>query len=425
MKIGFVVQRYGLEVSGGAELEARLLAEHLSPYVQVEVLTTCALDYMTWANHYPAGLTQVNGIPVHRFPVQSPRDVTAFNRFSTDILARPHSRYDEIRWMELQGPNAPTLFDFLCEYHHRYDLLLFFTYLYATTFWGLQIAPFKSILFPTAHDEEWIYFEIFRTVFHLPRGFIFNSPEEDLFVRTLFHNEHIPGIALGVGVEIPPHQSSQVIKEPYLLYLGRIDQSKGCDELFRYFLRYKGETHDPIKLVLIGSQAMPIPDHPDIVFLGFMKEERFGWLERAELLILPSPHESLSLATLEAWALGVPVLVNATAAVLKSHCLRGQGGLYYSTEDDFIAALRLLRSDSQLRVRLGAQGKAYVEREYRWERIEKAYVEFFRKMYDLVYASPSCETKGGSSAGAFATWNTDRYSDQSIGIGNSNYRCIG
>lgn len=401
MKIGFVVQRYGLEVSGGAELEARLLAEHLAPYVQVEVLTTCALDYMTWANHYPAGIEQVNGIPVRRFPIQSSRDVAAFNKFSADILSRPHSPYDEIRWMELQGPNAPTLFEFLREHHYRYDLILFFTYLYATTFWGLQIAPFKSLLFPTAHDEQWIYFDIFRMVFHLPRGFIFNSPEEDRFVRTLFHNEYIPGVVLGVGIETPPRQSVRVIEEPYLLYLGRIDESKGCSELFRYFLRYKEETRDPIKLVLIGSQAMRIPDHPDILFLGFMKEERFGWLEQAELLILPSPHESLSLATLEAWALGVPVLVNAAAVVLKSHCLRGQGGLYYTTEDEFIAALRLLRSNGKLRVQLGTQGKAYVERKYRWERIEKAYVEFFRKMYDLVYAGTSCELKGESNATAF------------------------
>lgn len=389
MRIAFVVQRYGLEVSGGAELEARLIAEHVAPYVQVEVLTTCALDYMTWANHYPPGMKCVNGISVRRFSVASPRDVHVFNQFSAKLLSQPHTNYDEIQWMSLQGPNVPTLFDFLCARHTDYDLILFFTYLYSTTFWGLQIAPFKSLLFPTAHDEPWIYLDLFRTVFHLPRGFIFNSPEEDRLVRKMFHNQHIPGVALGVGIELPPVVPVQVAERPYLLYLGRIDESKGCADLFRYFLRYKAITGDPIKLVLIGSQAMPVPEHPDIVALGFMKEERFEWLRRAELLILPSPHESLSLATLEAWALGVPVLVNAAAVVLKSHCIRGQGGLYYYTEDDFVTALRCLRSDDRLRARLGAQGSAYVEREYRWERIEKQYVAFFREMYDRVYAGAS------------------------------------
>jgi len=393
MRIAFVVQRYGLEVGGGAELEARLLAERLAPYLQVQVLTTCALDYMTWANHYPPGVEQINGIPVRRFPVQAPRKITAFDQFSAKILSQPHTPYDEIQWMALQGPNVPTLYDFLREHHTRYDLILFFTYLYSTTFWGLQIAPFKSVLLPTAHDEPWIYFDIFRTVFHLPRGFIFNSPAEENFVRRLFHNEHIPGVALGIGIEVPPRKPVPTIAEPYLLYLGRVDASKGCADLFRYFLRYKAITGDPIKLALIGSQAMPMPDHPDIISLGFIKEGHFGWLEQAELLILPSPHESLSLATLEAWALGVPVLVNAAAVVLKSHCERGQGGLYYYTEDDFVAALRRLRSEGDLRARLGAQGRAYVEREYRWERIEKQYVEFFRRMYDLVYAEASCSVQ--------------------------------
>lgn len=425
MRIAFVVQRYGLEVNGGAELEARLLAEHLAPYVQVEVLTTCALDYMTWANHYPAGVERINDILVRRFPVLAPRDILAFNQFSADILSRPHSYYDEIHWMALQGPNIPALFDFLRQHHHHYDLLLFFTYLYSTTFLGLQIAPFKSILLPTAHDEPWIYFDIFRTVFHLPRGFIFNSSEEDRFVRRLFHNEHIPGAALGVGIEVPSRQPIQVIEEPYLLYLGRLDESKGCGDLFRYFLRYKEETHDPIKLVLIGSQAMPVPHHPDILSLGFVKEGHFEWLRQAELLILPSPHESLSLATLEAWALGVPVLVNAAAVVLKSHCLRGQGGLYYYTEDDFVAALRHLRSDGDLRARLGTQGKAYVEREYRWERIEKRYVEFFRKMYDLVYAGTSRKAKGGAGTTVFISQDVARGRDQHPGAGNPGRRSVG
>ena len=47
-KIAIVVQRYGLEVNGGAELHARLLAEELNKSNLVEVFTTCALDYDLW-----------------------------------------------------------------------------------------------------------------------------------------------------------------------------------------------------------------------------------------------------------------------------------------------------------------------------------------------------------------------------------------
>lgn len=47
-KIAFVVQRYGLDVNGGAEYHCRLIAERMTKYFDVEVLTTCAIDYMTW-----------------------------------------------------------------------------------------------------------------------------------------------------------------------------------------------------------------------------------------------------------------------------------------------------------------------------------------------------------------------------------------
>ena len=53
MKIAVVVQRYGQAVNGGAELHARYIAEHLARHGQVEVLTTCATDYVTWRNELP------------------------------------------------------------------------------------------------------------------------------------------------------------------------------------------------------------------------------------------------------------------------------------------------------------------------------------------------------------------------------------
>ena len=55
MRLAFVIQRYGLEVNGGAELHCRWLAERLARRHQVEVFATRALDYLEWRNHYPAG----------------------------------------------------------------------------------------------------------------------------------------------------------------------------------------------------------------------------------------------------------------------------------------------------------------------------------------------------------------------------------
>jgi glycosyltransferase involved in cell wall biosynthesis len=156
--------------------------------------------------------------------------------------------------------------------------------------------------------------------------------------------------------------------------------------LFDYFLRYKANTHDPVKLVLIGSQMMPVPRHPDIVALGFVSdEERFRWLGGAQAFVMPSPFESLSLATLEAWALGVPVVVTGQCEVLKGHCKRSRGGLYYHTPGEFGAALSLLRTDADLRRELGERGRTYVQHHYNWRMITTQYLAFLQRVYALIH----------------------------------------
>jgi hypothetical protein len=74
VKLAVVVQRYGADINGGAELHARYVAEMLARRHRVEVLTTCAHDYVTWKAHYPEGSETINGVPVRRFPVAHERN---------------------------------------------------------------------------------------------------------------------------------------------------------------------------------------------------------------------------------------------------------------------------------------------------------------------------------------------------------------
>lgn len=382
MRIALVVQRYGLEVGGGAEALARQVAEHLLPYMQIEVLTTCASDYMTWQNRYPSGYTKVNGVPVRRFAVRQQRNVEAFNRFSLQVINQQASFYDEARWMDMQGPDVPELFEFIDNHAHEYDLFYFYTYLYATTYVGLQRVAYKSILQPTAHAEPTLYLGIFKSLFNLPRGLIFNTYEEEELVRSTFSNHHIPGDVIGVGIDPPQVPNIETLSDEYVLYLGRIDESKGCRELFDYFLSYKAETGDPIKLVLVGLPVMPVPEHPDIHLVGFLPgNDHFAWLQNAQLLIMPSPYESLSIVTLEAWALQVPVLLNGQASVLRGHAHRSHGGVYYNNKEEFIESLRLLRSERDLARQMGRQGLHYVLENFQWPKVTSRYIDFFKGMY--------------------------------------------
>lgn len=396
MRLAFVVQRYGLEINGGSEMHCRQLAERLSAHMQVEVLTTCAEDHYTWRNVYPAGVEQINGVTVRRFPVDRERNMTEFSRFTTEIMSRPRSYFDEMRWMELQGPISSGLLRYLDLREPHYDLFFFMTYLYASTFLGLQVVPHKSVLLATAHDDPWIRFSIYRPFFHLPRAFVYNTVEERSLIHRLFKNEHIPGQVLGNGIDA--RRLAQVAAAPaadiflgeprltpeddYIIFVGRVDPSKGCDQLFEYFTRYKAERDSRVKLLLIGKPTMPIPAHPDIIPLGFLKGDPYDWMARARALVLPSTMESLSLVLLESLGLGVPVLVNGDCDVTRGHCQRSNGGLYYRSYEEFAAALTLLLTQSGLAGQLGRQGQRYVQENYAWEVVEQRFVDWLTWIAD-------------------------------------------
>jgi glycosyltransferase involved in cell wall biosynthesis len=386
LKIAFVVQRYGLEVNGGAESHCRLVAEHLSRYFEIEIITTCAIDYMTWKNEYPSGLEVLNGVTVRRFPVDYERDVLKFNKFSEKIFGNVHSYEDEIEWMKLQGPYSTPLLDYLKNNKDNYTYFIFFTYLYCTTFFGLPLVKEKALLVPTAHDEPPIYLSIFNSLFKNPKGFIYNTEEEKLFVTSKFHVENILSDVVGVGIDVPGQieENSFVQKhkmDDFIIYVGRIDESKGCKELFDYFIRYKMEKESSIKLLLLGKPIMKVPKHVDILSLGFVSEqEKFNWIKSAKLLIMPSRYESLSMVLLEAWLCNTAVLVNGKCTVLKGQCIRGNAGLYYEDYYEFEGCLDFLLSEDKVRNTLGKNGMEFVLENYSWEIIEKKYISLLQKI---------------------------------------------
>ena len=387
MTIAFVVQRYGLDINGGAELHCRWVAEHMRKYMPVEVLTSCAHDYITWRNHYPEGEEVISDIRVRRFPVTKPRRPEKFGRLQNYILEHEHREKDELAWLEEEGPTSPKLIHFIRKHESDYDYFIFFSYRYYHAYWGIHTVPGKSILVPTAEHDPVIHLKIFRDLFRMPRAFIYNSEEERVMIQTLSRNQSVPGLVVGVGTEVPSSFSAERFRQkhgvdgPYMIYVGRIDQNKGCPHLFDHFLRFKKDTGSDIKLVLIGNTVLKIPSHPDVRHLGFLPEEdKFDALSGAELLVMPSFYESLSMVTLEAWALGRAVLANAHCEVLKGQCQRSNGGLYYENYPEFREALKLLLASSRLRAVLGENGKAYYEANYTWDIIEKKYLAIMNEL---------------------------------------------
>lgn len=377
-RVAFVVQRCGLEVNGGAELLCRLVAEQMARRIPTEVITTCAVDYITWANHYPPGEERIGELTIRRFPVARPRDIDAFNRASQYLQPRIGSLplEEEEQWMREQGPWSPALLDHLAQHESEYDAFIFFTYLYATTYFGLPRVAKKAILVPTAHDEWPIYLGMWNRLFERPRAFVFQTPEEVEFLRRRFPGARLEGPVLGVAVEPPAQTHPEEFRRkhgldgPFVLYAGRLDPSKGVGELIEHFLAWRGDA----KLVLVGKAAMPIPDHPAIRALGFVSDqEKWDALAACDVMAMPSPYESLSIACLEAWSQGKPVLVNAKSEVLVGQCRRSQGGLWYRDRDEFGAALDLLLHELPVQRGLGAQGRKFVAANYQWPLILDGY----------------------------------------------------
>jgi glycosyltransferase involved in cell wall biosynthesis len=380
VRIAFIVQRYGVDILGGSEYHCRLIAERMARHHDVDVLTTCARDYITWANEYAEGIADVNRVTVRRFANARTRDIESFNRYSDWIFHHPHTRDDELAWLEQQGPWCPALLDYLAGHAPHYDALIFFTYLYAPTVLGLQIAPDRSILAPTAHDEPAIGLSIYREMFRMPAAIAFNTAIERAFLKSRFEFNTVAEETVGCGVDLLEGQKGRQRSSPsafpdgpFLLYGGRIDAGKGCAELIDYFATYRAEG-GAADLVLMGAKLMPLPTVPWLRYVGLLSEsDRLRALEWAAVVVVPSPLESLSLLALEGMAIGTPVLCNARADVLVDHCRRSNAGLFYSDRDEFVECTNLLLADRLLSERLGKNGKAYVRNHYHWDVIMSKY----------------------------------------------------
>ncbi|MDY0095987.1 MAG: glycosyltransferase family 4 protein [Candidatus Vecturithrix sp.] len=377
MKLAVVIQRYGAELTGGSESHCMAIVERLVRFAEIEVITTCAKDYVTWRNEYPEGTEMVNDVLVHRFQTDRERKPRKFDRFSQHLYTNSHTYFDEIEWMVQQGPYAPALFRFIKEHAEEYQAFIFYTYIYPTAFFGMQYVPHKSIFVSTAHDEPPIYFDIFRTLFHLPQAFLYLTEEEKALVHRLFHNEHIPYEVLGTGVNSPLCPQPETFRQQYglqgdfLLYAGRIDEGKGCGQMLEFFLRYKADHPGNLTLALMGKAIMKIPERADIRMLGFVSEEdKINGMSAATVLLMPSQMESLSIVTLEAWSVETPALVNGNCAVLRGHCVRSNGGLYYTSYEEFEACLDLLLANRSLTSALGKNGKCYIQNNYQWDVID-------------------------------------------------------
>lgn len=371
--------RWGVEVLGGAELGARMLAERLAGIDgwTVDALTTTAVDATTWAPFYDAGEVDVHGVRVRRFPAT--RRDPAFDEASVQLFAGPWRPLDaQHEWFRLQGPVSDDVVDAVAA--SDADVLVFYPYLYDSTVRGVPLAGRRAVLHPAAHDEPPLRLTTLRRVFTKAGGLVFQTDGERRIVQGSWPIAAVPQLVLGLGISehagIDPG-----IDGPYVLCLGRVDDGKGTRVLADFFARYKQRRPGPLRLVLAGPVVHAVPEHPDITVLGAVDEDvKWGLLRGATALVNPSAYEAFSLVLVEAWTAGRPVLVNGRCEATVEHCARSGGGLWFDDFPHFEAVLDRVTGDAPLASTLGERGRRYVAEHFTWDALMTRYTAFLRQV---------------------------------------------
>ncbi|PJZ41896.1 glycosyl transferase [Leptospira kmetyi] len=427
-KIAVVSPIFSDKVSGGSEKLIFQFVELLAADFEITVLTTRSLDYITWKNSIPLSennIFQESSNPskpirfeeknsslggkykVLQFTVEKQRNIERFNRLSKRILDEPSLQNKENvnHWLEEQGPYVPELVQFIESRKSEFDVFFFVSYLYYPLVFGTPLVAEKSIVIPTFHDEAPAYLPVYKEVLTDQSSYSFNTPEElEVFQNILGYKPStysITGMNLNLdrysdksakGSDHADKIDSSVVDEtPFLLYVGRVDQGKGFLEMAEWFAEWKKNTKLPHKLRIVGKIASKIPnkilENQNIEFLGFVEEAiKLELLQNCVCLINSSPLESFSIVLMEAWLKGKPVLVNGKSDVLKGHCLRSNGGLFYSDRKSFFATLDYILDHTQESIAMGQNGKRYVERNFNPTTVREKLLRLIEKTIQKKYA---------------------------------------
>ena len=404
-KVAIVVQRCHESIVGGSESLAWQYATLIKDAYEVDVLTTTAIHISDWANVLPEGLEPKDGVNIRRFLVTIGRSKywgNLHDRLKADYpyraLGKSHKsngRY--LKWslslqeefIRTQGPYSQPLLDYLNGHWRRYSSIIFVTYLYPTSYFGLlQIPRNLALLVPTLHDEPPAYLSAYKHAARRARSIIWLTQAEQRLSRVLWGE--LPGTVVSAGVEATPREPAEYTR-PYVLYCGRIDPNKGCRELFAYFIKFKSEFPSDLSLVLAGKDDLPIPDHPDIDFRGFVSpEEKYRLMAGAKILMMPSQNESFSFVTLEAMAQQTPVLASAGSEVLVDHMVQSGACETYNDYQSFAQALSGMLGDEYKLTEMGKRGREYVTSHFDFDRIRDSLLN--------VIAENELNTKRTSSA---------------------------
>ncbi|WP_411824422.1 glycosyltransferase family 4 protein [Leptospira sp. 'Mane'] len=389
-KIAILVPRFYPNIAGGAEKLALDYALILKESFQIQIFTTCAKDYVSWKNELPVGEEFWNDIKIHRFPVKKERNINRMNQVLESCLQKGNnaSQDEEENFLIEQGPYSPSLVNQIIERQNEFDLIILVGYLYYPIVKALPNLKNPVLIIPTFHEEPAFTLPVYKRTFLPTYSYCFNAPEEAEVYKKQIGVLPKNFFLIGTYVDLPVDdvlKDSADKDEINLLTLGRIEPAKGFPELYAYYDSWKRFfPKEKINLISIGNNHLPEDLIPASVHLqGFVtQKEKENLLLNSDLILNPSAFESFSIAIMESWSFSKPVLVNGKSDVMRGHCHRSQGGLYYSDEISFRRSLEYLIQNRNIRKRLGTNGRKYVELNFTKEKIRNKLELVVNKLLD-------------------------------------------
>jgi glycosyltransferase involved in cell wall biosynthesis len=226
-----------------------------------------------------------------------------------------------------------------------------------------MLDPWFKRTYPLKHLKKWLYWPWAEyRVLRDASAVLFTSEEERRLARESFALYRAREVVVNFGTAAPEvdldharvdflREFPQLLDKEILLFLGRLHEKKGCDDLLRAFIAAAAAS-PKLHLVLAGpcaddgylahlsrlTSASSSGEH--VTFAGMLTGERkWGALAAAEVFILPSHQENFGIAVVEALACGKPVLLSNKINIWREIVEDGAG---YAEEDGLAGTERLL-----------------------------------------------------------------------------------
>jgi glycosyltransferase involved in cell wall biosynthesis len=192
--------------------------------------------------------------------------------------------------------------------------------------------PWFNRKYPLKHLKKLIYWPLQYPVLRDARAVLFTTPTERDLAVTSFRPNRWNSIPVPYGVGEPQGDPAAQIEafynkvpgvrgRPYLLFLSRIHEKKGCDLLLEAFTRVAPSVPD-LQLVVAGPDQVGLQARLQALaqqngiagrvhWPGMLSgDHKWGALRAAEAFVLPSHQENFGIVVVESLAAGRPVLIS-------------------------------------------------------------------------------------------------------------------